>query len=79
MHDAVAVAAAAGLLHVHLAPLVDVEVDTTQGPGRGQTIADLRGVYRGHPDQPGAHCRVLLDIDTGIVDEVVGLISDYRG
>jgi len=75
MHDAVAVAAAAGALDVRLAPLVRVEVDTTPGPGRGQTIADLRGVYRGYPDQPDAHCRVLLDIDARIVDEVVGLIA----
>lgn len=75
MHDTVAVAAAAGQLEVRLAPLVHVEVDTTAGPGRGQTVADLRGVYRGYPDQPGAHCRVLLDIDVRIVDEVVDLIA----
>lgn len=79
MHDAVAVAAAAGALDVKLAPLVQVEVDTGSGPGRGQTIADLRGVYRGHPDQPGAHCRVLLDIDFAIVDEIVDLIAKHRG
>lgn len=77
MHDAVAVAAAAGALDVRLAPLVHVEVDATRGPGRGQTIADLRGAYRGYPDQAGAHCRVLLEIDDRIVDEVVELIARH--
>ena len=77
MHDAVAVAAAAGMLDVRLAPLLNVEVDATSGPGRGQTIVDLRGTYRGHPDQEGAHCRVLLDIDPGIVDEIVELIASH--
>lgn len=79
MHDAIAVAYAAGDLDVRLGPVVNVEVDTTDGPGRGQTVADLRGKYRGFPDQPGAHCRVLLDIDTRIVDEIVDLIAAHRG
>lgn len=77
MHDAIAVAAAADLLDVRLAPVVDVEVDATAGPGRGQTIVDLRGGYRGYPEQPGAHCRVLLDIDERIVDEIVDLIAAH--
>ena len=77
MHDAIAVAAAAGELDVRLAPLVHVEIDATNGPGRGQTVADLRGVYRGHPDQPGARCRVLLEIGTGIVDDIVDLIAAH--
>lgn len=79
VHDAIAVAAAAGVLDVRLAPVVHVEVDVTDGPGRGQTVADLRGRYRGFPEQPGAHCRVLLEIDTGIVDEIVELIAAHRG
>lgn len=78
MHDTVAVAAAAGTLEMRLAPRLNVEIDTTDGPGRGQTVVDRRGVYRGYPDQPGAHCRVLLDIDTRIVDEVVDLIAAHR-
>ncbi|MBL3686728.1 nucleoside hydrolase [Leucobacter zeae] len=75
MHDTIAVAAAAGTLDVRLAPVVHVEVDTSGGPGHGQTIADLRGAYRGYPEQPGAHCAVLLDIDDGIADDVVDLIA----
>ncbi|MBO1903030.1 nucleoside hydrolase [Leucobacter weissii] len=74
MHDTVAVAAAAGALDVRLAPVVHVEVDTSGGPGHGQTIADLRGVYRGYPEQAGAHCSVLLDVDGRIADEAVELI-----
>jgi len=74
MHDTIAVAAAAGTLDVRLAPTVNVEVDTTGGPGHGQTIVDLRGQYLGYPKQEGAHCSVLLDIDDRIADEVVELI-----
>lgn len=75
MHDAIAVAAAAGHLDVKLAPTVAVEVDTGHGPTRGQTVVDLRGVYRGFPPQPDAHCTVLLEIDTQIVDDIVALIA----
>jgi purine nucleosidase len=57
--------------------VVNVEVDTTDGPGRGQTVADLRGVYRGFPPQEGAHCTVLLDVDARIADEAVDLIAAH--
>ncbi|MBN9612472.1 MAG: nucleoside hydrolase, partial [Actinobacteria bacterium] len=59
-------------------PVVNVEVDTTGGPGHGQTIADLRGMYRDFPEQEGAHCSVLLDVDPKIADEVVDLIAAHR-
>ncbi|MFT4231472.1 MAG: nucleoside hydrolase [Leucobacter sp.] len=77
MHDALAVAAAAGHLEVRLAPVVNVEIDATNGPGRGQTIADLRGAYRGYPVQEGAHCTVLLEVGAGIADEAVDLIAAH--
>lgn len=76
MHDTMAVAAAAGTLGIELAPVVNVEVDTTEGPGRGQTICDLRGIYTGFPAQEGAHCRVVLEADESIADDVVRLIAD---
>jgi len=38
-------------------------VDDTDGPGRGQTIADLRGRFRGFPEQPGAHAQVVLELE----------------
>ena len=62
LHDPLAVAIATGGAALALAPTVRVGVDATDGPGRGQTIADLRGVYRGYPPQTGAHCRVALEL-----------------
>lgn len=79
MHDSIAVAAAAGQLTIRSAPVVNVEVDCSNGPSHGQTLCDLRGMYGGFPPQEGAHCRVLLDIDRSIAEEVVSLIADYRG
>ena len=78
MHDSLAVAAAAGTLNVNLAPVVRVEVDTAGGPAHGQTICDMRGVYTGYPEQEGAHCTVLLDIDDSIADDALALIAAYR-
>ena len=74
MHDVLAVAIAAGTLTPVLAPTVTATVDDSAGPGRGQTIFDLRGCYRGYPEQPGAHCRVVLESDPSIVEEVVELL-----
>ena len=54
-HDVLAVAVAAGTLVPDLAPTVNATVDDGDGPGRGQTIFDLRGCYRGYPAQQGAH------------------------
>ncbi|MEU2561352.1 nucleoside hydrolase [Streptomyces longispororuber] len=61
IHDPLAAAIAVGGIVPTLAPVVDVVVDTTHGPGRGQTICDLRGRYLAYPPQPGAHCRVVLE------------------
>ncbi len=49
LHDTMAVAVAAGTLVPELAPVVNVAVDASDGPGRGQTICDLRGMYMGFP------------------------------
>ena len=54
----------AGKAVVRTAPAVPMMVDTTDGPGRGQTIADLRGIYRGWPDVPGARHRVVLEVES---------------
>ncbi len=77
MHDTMAVAAAAGTLGIRLGPVVNVEIDTSGGPSHGQTLCDLRGMYRGYPRQDGAHCRVLLETDDAIADELVRLIADF--
>lgn len=74
MHDALAVGLAAGTLTTHLMPRVNAEV-VLSGASRGQTLCDLRGMYMGFPEQEGAHCDVLLDCDTGFVDEVIDLIA----
>lgn len=62
MHDPLAAAIAVGGVQLAVAPIVHVEVDTTHGPGRGQTVCDLRGIYQGYPQQDGARCRVVLEL-----------------
>ncbi len=62
LHDPLAAALATGSVRATLAPAVPVVVDTTDGPGRGATIADLRNRYRGYPDVPGARTRVVLNV-----------------
>lgn len=63
LHDPLACAIAIGQVIATVAPAVDVVVDQGYGPGRGQTICDLRGQRNGPVDQPGAHVRVVLDTD----------------
>jgi purine nucleosidase len=62
LHDPLAAAIALGDLTLTEAPVVEVEVDTTDGPGRGQTVADLRGRFLGHPLTPEAHTTVVLSV-----------------
>ncbi|TXR55458.1 nucleoside hydrolase [Quadrisphaera setariae] len=63
LHDPLAAGVLTGDVALALAPRVPVEVDTSDGPGRGQTIADLRGLYHGFPDHfPGAP-RVALEVE----------------
>ncbi len=68
MHDAVAVGIAAGLAKIKLAPVVNAKVDISNGPGRGQTLCDLRGIYQNFPKQEGAHCKVVLELEPGFPD-----------
>ncbi len=75
MHDVLAVAVAAGTLVPTLAPTVRAFVETGDGPTRGQTVCDLRGMYMGFPPQDGASCRVVLQTDPAFADEVVALIA----
>lgn len=63
LHDPLATAIAVGQIKATRAPRVPVEVDRTEGPGRGQTICDLRGQRQGPKDVPGAHVRVVLATD----------------
>lgn len=63
LHDPLAAALMVGQVTATRAPQVHVEVDDTDGPGRGQTICDLRGQRNGPVDDPNAHVRVVLDTD----------------
>lgn len=73
MHDALAVAVAAGTLVPSLAPTVRAHV-STEGSTRGQTVCDLRGMYMGYPAQEEARCTVVLETDPAFADTVVDLL-----
>lgn len=68
LHDPLAAAIAIGAVEPTLAPVVPMEVDTTQGPGRGQTIVDLRSRYIGYPPLPGTRHRIVLEVPMGFGD-----------
>lgn len=71
LHDPLAAAIALGTVVPTIAPLVPVEVDTTDGPGRGQTLVDLRSRFVGYPAQPGVRHTVALQVPEGFGDELV--------
>lgn len=71
LHDPLAAAIAVGSVTATLAPRVPVVVDSTDGPGRGQTLCDLRGRYAGYPDVPGARTRVVLATDVPLAPHLV--------
>lgn len=74
-HDALAAAILTGEMVPTIFPLIAVEVDCSDGPGRGATICDTRGRYKGFPDQPGATCRVALLTDGTFPDKLVAALS----
>ncbi len=71
LHDPLAAAIGVGTVVPVNSPWVDVEIDATDGPGRGQTIADLRGQRLGPVDQPGAHVRMVLATNRKLPDLLV--------
>lgn len=71
LHDPLAAAIATGGVTPTLAPRVPVVVDATDGPGRGQTVCDLRGRYAGYPDVPGARTRVVLATDAPLAPHLL--------
>lgn len=73
MHDAVAVAIAVGAVEATTAD-VSVVVDTTNGPGRGQTICDTRHKYRGYAPPTGT-TTLVLDVAPGFPDLLVERLS----
>jgi purine nucleosidase len=74
LHDPLAAVLAAGGVEPTRALRVPVVVDTSWGPGRGQTIADLRGQRRGPRDHEGVRTRVVLEINAPVADHLVATI-----
>ncbi|XBH21176.1 nucleoside hydrolase [Jonesiaceae bacterium BS-20] len=75
LHDPLAAAIGAGGIKPQLAPVVNVEIDDTSGPGRGQTICSLGGKYLGYPEQEGAHCSVVLETGTDAAAHLVDILT----
>jgi purine nucleosidase len=71
MHDPLAAALAVGAVEPALAPVVRAAVDTSSGPGRGQTVCDMRGLYAGYPPVAGARCRVVLSLEEDFAPHLV--------
>jgi len=71
LHDPLAAAIAIGEIRATVAPAVPVVVDTTDGPGRGQTIADLRAQRSGTHDRPGCRTRVVLATDRPLAEHMI--------
>jgi purine nucleosidase len=57
--------------------VVHVDVDTTSGPGRGQTVCDMRGLYMDYPEQPGASCRVVLSLEDDFAPHLVETLLGF--
>ncbi|WP_375386020.1 nucleoside hydrolase [uncultured Microbacterium sp.] len=78
LHDPLAAVIAAGGTTITRGPRVPVRVDTTHGPGRGQTIADLRGQRLGDRDHPEARTRVVLEVDGSISAHLMEVLTGER-
>ncbi|WP_163165396.1 nucleoside hydrolase [Arthrobacter sp. Alg241-R88] len=78
MHDPLAAALAVGAARAAVAPVVRAAVDTSHGPGRGQTICDLRGLYKGYPPVAGARCRVVLSLEEDFAPHLVETLLGFE-
>lgn len=74
LHDPLAAAIAAGGVIETVAPAVPVVVDDTPGPGRGQTICDMRSQEFGIHDRRGANVRVVLEVDQPLAPHLMDVI-----
>ncbi|MCX6502983.1 MAG: nucleoside hydrolase [Microbacterium sp.] len=74
LHDPLAAVIAASGVTPTVAPRVPVTVDTSWGPGRGQTIVDLRGQRLGARDHEGVRTRVVLQVDAPVAHHLVSTI-----
>ena len=76
-HDVLAAAVAVGDVVPLQSMKVGVQVDTGTGPGRGATICDTRGMYKGELQQEGAHCTVVLETRGDLAASVVERLSNF--
>ena len=78
LHDPLAAALAVGDgVTATRAPRVPVIVDTTSGPGRGQTIADLRGQRPRPRDHEGVRTRIVLEVDRPLGPHLVDTLTRF--
>lgn len=77
MHDPLAAALAVGAVTASVAPVVRAAVDTSDGPSRGQTVCDLRGLYAGYPPVKGARCRVVLALEEDFAPHLVETLLGF--
>jgi purine nucleosidase len=75
LHDPLAAALAVGDVTATRAPLVPITVDTSDGPGRGQTIADLRNQRLADRHHDGHRTRFVREIDRPLGPHVVALLT----
>lgn len=68
LHDPLAAAVLTGEVTAVRATRVPVTVDTGHGPGRGQTVADLRGLTHPEPSDHPAGVRIVLSVQETFVD-----------
>ncbi len=74
LHDPLAAAIAAGGIRPSRALRVPVVVDTTEGPGRGQTIADLRGQRLGDRHHDGVRTTVVLAMESALAPHLLATL-----
>lgn len=75
LHDPLAAAIAVGTVVATVAPAVPAVVDTSDGPGRGQTVFDLREQRLGPRDHDGATVRVVLGTDAPLSDHLAQRVA----
>lgn len=74
LHDPLAAAIAVGGLRPTRALRVPVVVDTTDGPGRGQTIVDLRGQRLGDRHHDGIRTTVVFETDAPLAPHLLATL-----
>jgi purine nucleosidase len=75
-HDALAAGVLTGEVVPVSFPTINVEVDCTDGPGRGATICDTRDRYRSFDPPRAGNCRVALVTDGSFPDRLVQALID---